>query len=88
MSALDRFLLRPGKGVREIYMGVGGLLLILAIISFAGASFTFDPERRALLRPLGAALAALVSEVAPAAAELLLHSQALFLHTQQRASCC
>lgn len=59
MSLLQRYLVRPSPGVRDVYMGIGGLLLILAIIAFAGASFTFDAERRALLRPVGAALGVL-----------------------------
>lgn len=57
MSALDKYLLRPTQGVRDAYMGIGGLLLILAVIAFAGADFTFDEARAAMLRPLGVGLA-------------------------------
>ena len=59
MSWLDRLLLRPSPRALDVYMGVGGLLLILAVIAFAGASFTFDAERREMLRPLGFGLAVL-----------------------------
>ncbi len=56
MSLLQRYVIRPSQGVRDAYMGIGGLLLILAVIAFAGADFTFDEERRRLLRPIGMAL--------------------------------
>lgn len=56
MSVLRRWVTHPSDGVREAYMGLGGLLLILGIIALAGASFTFDDARRALLRPTGFSL--------------------------------
>ncbi len=56
MSKLQRYVLNPSPGMRDAYMGIGGLFLILAIIAFAGASLTYDESRRALLRPLGTAL--------------------------------
>ncbi len=56
MSLINRLFLRPSPRARDAWMGLGGLLLILAVISFAGASFTFDEERKLLLRPVGFAL--------------------------------
>lgn len=56
MSVLHRWFLHPSPGVRDAYMGFGGLLLILGVIALAGASFTFDEARRALLRPVGFSL--------------------------------
>ena len=57
MSFVNRYLLAPSRGVRDIYMGIGGLLLVLAVIAFAGASFSFDAQEKAFLRPLGIVLA-------------------------------
>lgn len=59
MSALQRFVLSPSRGVRDIYVGIGSFLLILAVIAFAGVSFSFDAERKALLRPVGIGLTVL-----------------------------
>lgn len=56
MSALQRFVISPSRGVRDIYVGLGSFLLILAVIAFAGVSFSFDAERKALLKPVGIAL--------------------------------
>ncbi len=58
MSVIQRYLLAPSRGLRDVYVGLGSFLLILAVIAFAGASFSFDAERKALLRPLGMALIA------------------------------
>lgn len=57
MSSPLRVFLRPSPRARDAFMGLGGLLLILAIIALAGSTFTFDEARRALLRPLGLGLA-------------------------------
>ena len=59
MSWVNRYLLAPSRGVRDVYMGIGGLLLVLAVIAFAGASFSFDEQEKALLRPLGMGLVAI-----------------------------
>lgn len=52
MSALSRYILRPSAKVRDVYMGIGGLCLILAIIALAGSDFSFDPATKERLRPL------------------------------------
>ncbi|MGJ8667857.1 MAG: hypothetical protein ACSHXK_00085 [Oceanococcus sp.] len=59
LSLTKRYLLAPSPGVRDVYMGIGGLLLVLAVIAFAGATFSFDLERKALLRPVGVGLGVL-----------------------------
>ncbi len=58
MNLIRRLFISPSRRARDAYMGLGLLFLVLAVIAFAGADFTFDAERKALLRPLAAALAA------------------------------
>ncbi len=45
--------------MRDIYLGIGSLVLILSFLAFAGSSFSFDQELKPQLRLIGFALAAL-----------------------------
>ena len=46
MKAWGRWLLQPSPTLQENCLVAGCLLLVLATIAFAGASFTFDEELR------------------------------------------
>jgi len=49
---------QPGPLARDCFMGLGGLLLVLAVIAMAGSTFTFDLATKAQLKPVAAVLAA------------------------------
>lgn len=55
LHKLVTFFVRPGAAARDVFMGLGGLSLVLAIISFAAHTFSFEPKP--WLRPLGVTLA-------------------------------
>ncbi len=57
MDFLNRWVFRPRKLVRDVYLGIGSLLLLFSFLAFAGSSFSFDPVLKPQLRLLGFALA-------------------------------